>query len=207
MGALDHWLSPAPPQNGEPAISAISAIAPQKPQKSVGSPIAGELLPSATDLLPVTENSSEVAAVCYRSGPGNPRSFGEIAEIAEIAGAATPLGIVASKSSSPPANLDRQDWLDFYEERAAILEHDGGVTRDQAERLAYEACVVALTWELPADYAQDHCAACQTRLAPSKGLPLSDNAVICDTACHHDHMRQQRERAARQLAEWDIAVK
>lgn len=78
----------------------------------------------------------------------------------------TPLAQAASKFCSPPTNLDRQDWLDFYEERAAILENDGGVTCEQAERLAYEACVVALTWALTADYPRDRCTACGNHLGP-----------------------------------------
>jgi hypothetical protein len=31
---------------------------------------------------------------------------------------------------------DEQDWNDFYEERAAILEYDGGYSRQAAEDIA-----------------------------------------------------------------------
>jgi len=31
---------------------------------------------------------------------------------------------------------DEQDWRDFYEERAAILEYEAGFSRQDAERLA-----------------------------------------------------------------------
>ncbi len=32
--------------------------------------------------------------------------------------------------------MDEQDLMDLYEERAAIMEYDGGLMRSQAERLA-----------------------------------------------------------------------
>jgi hypothetical protein len=35
-----------------------------------------------------------------------------------------------------------RDWLAFFEERAAVAEFDGGLTRSDAEAQAFEACVV-----------------------------------------------------------------
>ena len=34
------------------------------------------------------------------------------------------------------AHWDEADWRDFYQERAAILEYDGGFSRRTAEELA-----------------------------------------------------------------------
>lgn len=34
------------------------------------------------------------------------------------------------------------DWRAHFDERAAIAEHDGGLPRPEAERLAFETCVV-----------------------------------------------------------------
>lgn len=117
----------------------------------------------------------------------------------------TPLGTIA-KSKLPPENLNRQDWIDFYQERAAILEHDGGVSRAAAERLAHEAVVAGLANAMSTDRPQDHCSACGSPLAPTAGLPLADKAVVCDSACHDAHRQKQRDRAEWQLAEWDIAT-
>ena len=61
----------------------------------------------------------------------------------------TPLGKVAAKSKLPPANLNAEDWRSFYEERAAILEYDGGLPREQADRLAFESCVVGVANAMP----------------------------------------------------------
>jgi hypothetical protein len=35
-----------------------------------------------------------------------------------------------------------EDWRAHFDERAAIAEHDGGLPRPEAERLAFEVCVV-----------------------------------------------------------------
>lgn len=118
----------------------------------------------------------------------------------------TPLGQVAAKSKLPPPTLNDEDWRSFYEERAAILEHDGGLDREKAERLAYEASVAGVANAMTTDYPQDRCAACGTHLSPSAGLPLADHAVVCDGKCHDDHRRQQRERAEWQLTEWGITA-
>ncbi len=116
---------------------------------------------------------------------------------------ATPLGHIA-KSRLPPETLNAEDWCSFFTERSALLEHDGGLSSEKADRLAFESCVAALTWVWPTDYPQDTCAACGSHLAPSAGLPLADKAVVCNHDCHIRHMQQQRERAKRQLA--DIGI-
>jgi hypothetical protein len=47
------------------------------------------------------------------------------------------------KHGVPPA-VDLEDWLAFYDERAAIREFDGRLPREAAEALAYEDAVAAL---------------------------------------------------------------
>lgn len=119
----------------------------------------------------------------------------------------TPLGQIVAKSKLPPANLVPEDWRDFFEERAAILEFDGGLSHEKADRLAYESCVVGLANTMPTKYPQDRCSACGTHLGPQQGLPLGDHAIVCDSACHTQHRCQQREQAEQQLAGWGIAAK
>ena len=119
--------------------------------------------------------------------------------------AATPLGQIA-KSKLPPATLDAEDWRAFFTERSAVLEHDGGLSREKADRLAYESCVSAMTWVMTSDYPDDRCSACGSHLGASRGLVLADHAVVCNSACHRNHMCQQRERAERQLVDMGITV-
>lgn len=38
--------------------------------------------------------------------------------------------------TTPPLTVEQRAERDAYEERAAILEYDGGMTREQAERIA-----------------------------------------------------------------------
>ncbi len=42
-----------------------------------------------------------------------------------------------------------EDWRVFYDDRAGIAEHDGGMSRDDAERQAFECCVVEWLWRNP----------------------------------------------------------
>lgn len=119
---------------------------------------------------------------------------------------ATPLGKIA-KSKLPPETLNAGDWRSFFEERAAILEFDGGVPREQSERLAYESCVAGVANAMPSNYRQDTYAACGTHLGASRGLPLADHAVVCNHDCHIQHMQQQRERAVEQLAQMSITAR
>jgi len=119
----------------------------------------------------------------------------------------TPLGQVAAKSKLPPANLNAEDWRSFFEERAAILEYDGGLSSEKADRLAYGAAVAGVTNAMPTSYPQDTCAACGSPVSPQGGLVLADKAVVCDGKCHDAHRRQQHERAERQLAGWGITAR
>ncbi len=121
-------------------------------------------------------------------------------------GTGTPLGQVAAKSTPPPRNLVAADWRDFYEERAAILEHDGGLTRQQADRLAYEATVAGLSNAMPINHPHDRCAACGSHLGPQQGLPLADTAVVCDNTCQTRHMQRQRERAETALGKMGVCL-
>ena len=59
-----------------------------------------------------------------------------VASIASVA--------VASRSRAEANCLPWKaaDWRAFYDERAGILEYDGGVTRPEAEARAYEATIV-----------------------------------------------------------------
>ncbi len=42
-----------------------------------------------------------------------------------------------------------EDWRAFFDERAGIAEHDGGLSRANAERQAFECCVMEWLWRNP----------------------------------------------------------
>ena len=56
----------------------------------------------------------------------------------------------AGKSLDPPILTDiddlPMDWRIEYEERAAILEYDGGLSRDEADKQAYREIVKRLEY-------------------------------------------------------------
>lgn len=53
-----------------------------------------------------------------------------------------------------------EDWKAFYDERAGIAEFDGGQSRQQAEAMAFECCVVEWLNRHPCRSDPGHCAAC-----------------------------------------------
>ena len=44
-------------------------------------------------------------------------------------------------------NAEAQKWLDFYEERAGIIQYDGGYSKEAAEQFAFEEVMDALIAE------------------------------------------------------------
>jgi len=40
-----------------------------------------------------------------------------------------------------PHGIEPDEWLEAFHERAAILEYDGGLPRQQAERKAWQICL------------------------------------------------------------------
>ncbi|MFO1036170.1 MAG: hypothetical protein U1E45_04930 [Geminicoccaceae bacterium] len=53
-----------------------------------------------------------------------------------------------------------EDWHDFFEERAAIAEFDGGLPRDQAKARAYLCCVAEWLDQDQVNSSPDRCLAC-----------------------------------------------
>ena len=98
---------------------------------------------------------------------------------------------------------EAQDWKDLYTERAAIAEHDGGLSRAEAERQAHECCIAA--WlNSNADITENiECPAC--------GEPVDDACLPILTAtsartwvherCHEPWSAERRERAERAIRE------
>lgn len=86
--------------------------------------------------------------------PKTPASAATVANLATVTAPAPPnIAIVASVAGAEPEPeiWDAEDWLAFYEERAAIAEFDGGLSRADAEALAYKACVQEWQEEIVGD--------------------------------------------------------
>ena len=68
---------------------------------------------------------------------------------------------VSPKSFGAPQNIDPTNWLEWYSERAAILEYDGELDRFEAERQAFEATIIHwMNLTPPPNLNGDQCAQC-----------------------------------------------
>ena len=132
MGALDRWLTNTDPWGDTPAKFAKSAKAGQIPQKPAAHSLATPLL-SPANLASLSKPPAKLHSAENRGKQG------ALADLADLAAPAIPLGKVAAKSPPPPRNLVVEDWFSFFTERSAILEHAAGLTREKADRLAYES--------------------------------------------------------------------
>ena len=93
------------------------------------------------------------------------------------------------------------DWRAFYEERAAIAEHDGGLPRAAAEQQALGGCLVEwMRRNPPPASGPKRCAHCGELLGePGRdGLPYftGDGGQVClHSGCHSDWIAQCRAEA------------
>ena len=99
-----------------------------------------------------------------------------------------------------------EDWRVFHDERAGIAEHDGGLSRDDAERQAFECCTMEWLWQHPPTASRpERCAHCGKPLGePGRDdLPYlsSDGGhVWMHSGCHGDWTARRRAQAVAELA-------
>ena len=98
------------------------------------------------------------------------------------------------------------DWRVYFDERAAIFEHDGKLSRSQAELLAHQDTLVHWVNKHPiSSLGADICAACRSRLGrPGEdGVPVLNGKQRCvwlHHGCHRQFEAQRRGEAAAALA-------
>jgi hypothetical protein len=69
-------------------------------------------------------------------------------------------GIIAHLRRAQRASWDAEDWRSFFEERAAILEYDGGLPCQEAEVRALQCCVAEWLRQHPVRSEPGRCLAC-----------------------------------------------
>ncbi len=98
------------------------------------------------------------------------------------------------------------DWQAHFDERAGIAEHDGGLSRADAEQRAFECCVVEWLWRKPPlASGPERCAHCGQPLGElgRDGLPFltgDRGHVWLHDGCHGDWTAQRRAEAVAALA-------
>ena len=99
-----------------------------------------------------------------------------------------------------------EDWREFFDERAGNAEHDGGLPRDDAERQAFECCVMEWRCQHPPPASgPERCAHCGEPIGePGRdGLPFLTGAgghTWLHSICHGDWTTQRRVEAVAALA-------
>ncbi len=108
---------------------------------------------------------------------------------------------------------DATGWRTFYDERAAIAEHDGGLNRKRAERVAYETTIAEWCHLHPPNDDPDRCAACGSPIPLARGewRPLSDNATVhyggrWGLGCFRAHGANRRNEAIAALDLLDLTM-
>ena len=92
-----------------------------------------------------------------------------------------------------------EDWLAFFDERAAIGEHDAGLQWADAEGRAYECCIIEwLIQHPPPPTAPARCGHCGAILGEYDSVPfLTDGGhVWLHDACHAPWLAARRTEAA-----------
>jgi hypothetical protein len=67
---------------------------------------------------------------------------------------------VRSAEQATNSRWATKDWLELYDERAAIAEFDGGLSRERAEKLAFEHCVAEWLMRHPVQSSPGLCLGC-----------------------------------------------
>ena len=127
-----------------------------------------------------------------------------VAQVAQVAQKNDKAGI---------AEWDADDWRAFFEERAAIAEHDDGLVRADAERQSFECCVMEWLWQHPPPASgPERCAHCGKPLGePGRdGLPFltgDGGHTWLHSGCHGNWTARRRAEAVAALAGHGLAMR
>jgi hypothetical protein len=115
--------------------------------------------------------------------------------------------IGAIVTGSEVVSWDAEDWRAYYGERAGIAEHDGGLTRAEAEASALQHCIVKwLALNPPADTGEHSCCHCREYAGPDALVILAGNGTmhrVIHSRCHAPLLVERRTEA---LAAINVAL-
>ena len=108
------------------------------------------------------------------------------------------------------AQWTTEDWKAFFDERAGIAEFNGGLTRHEAEAVAFEGCVTEWLNRNREDSSPDICAGCgggEADKSPLLPFGTSESGYSwLHTECWRDWHAYRRATAVRGLAEMGIVA-
>ncbi len=114
--------------------------------------------------------------------------------------------VTQEKDKAGNAAWDAENWQAHFDERAGFAEHDGGLSRRDAEQRAFECCVIEWMWQHPPPASgPERCAHCGQPLGEPglDGLPFLTGGgghVWLHDGCHGDWTARRRAEAAAALA-------
>ena len=144
--------------------------------------------------------------------PARPRDKSDISDQSpstrDVPGAKRSV-IESGLEPATPAEWTPQGWIDHYEERAAIIEHDGELPRQEAERLALSDCIDWWLTQHPPEPTDDvACVHCDAALDEDTIPVLAGDRghVWLHGRCHHSWLAERRRLAAEALGAIGVAA-
>ncbi len=147
----------------------------------------------------VLENARGSVPLSHAIGTGTVGQAASSSKLSTDSGPASPASLLE------PAGWYPDDWRAYFDERAGIAEHDGGLERADAERQAFECCISEWHWRNPPPASgPERCAHCGKPLGePGRdSLPYltgDGGHTWLHSGCHGDWMRQRRAEAVTAL--------
>ncbi len=152
----------------------------------------------------VLENARESVPLSHALGTGTVGQAVTSSKLSTVTGPARP------ESLLEPVRWDADDWRAFFEERAGVAEHDGGLERADAELQAHECCVMEWRCQHPPPASgPGSCAHCGEPIdEPGRdGLPFLTGAgghTWLHSGCHGDWTARRRAEAIAALEGFGI---
>jgi len=119
------------------------------------------------------------------------------------------LATLAARTTHSSNIWDAADWHAFYHERAGIAEHDGGLSRIDADHMTYEHCVVRWMNENPIGHKSPGiCPQCSqaTGSNPIAVLNPGGGHLWLHDKCHSPCLARRRQEAAKALVGMGIEL-
>jgi len=162
------------------------------------------LLAEARDAgLDVLVDSDRLVVRGPRSGEAQAKALlGRKAEVVAHLSGATNYAHVHHLVTTPLAEWTDQEWIDHFQERAAIIQYDGELPRPVAERQALADTINhwLVMHPPPATDDNDGCVHCRQPLGPD-GVPVLAGTAHTwlHSACHHPWFAERGRHATEAL--------
>jgi len=134
--------------------------------------------------------------------PGVSKTLATLAALAGGNGNSQKPSIVKKSTENP---WGQDDWQQFYDERAAVLEYDHELPKSDAEARAWEWCIVEWLDQHPAPSKPDRCAWCDKPAEAGVIVPFGIEATWLHHDCWEPWHQVRRQEAASAMVDMGIS--